>query len=126
MVALGTPHFSYAEFAEVVDLLDERKIDPGLSFYISTSRFIRDLAQARGWIDKLERSGVKLVVDTCTYYSPAVRGARGRVMTNAAKWAYYAPGLLGVEVVFGSTRECVESAVRGAVWRDPALWSWLA
>jgi predicted aconitase len=126
MVALGTPHFSYAEFAEVVDLLDERKIDPGLSFYISTSRFIRDLAQGRGWIDILERSGVKLVVDTCTYYSPAVRGARGRVMTNAAKWAYYAPGLLGVEVVFGSTRECVESAVRGTVWRDPALWSWLA
>ena len=30
-------------------------------------------------------------------------------MTNAAKWAYYAPGMLGVEVCFGSLRECVES-----------------
>jgi predicted aconitase len=126
MVALGTPHFSYAEFAEVVALLDERKINQHLSFYISTSRFIRDLAHARGWIDVLERSGVKIVVDTCTYYSPAVRGARGRVMTNAAKWAYYAPGMLGVEVVFGSTRECIESAVRGEVWRDPDLWGWVA
>jgi predicted aconitase len=126
MVALGTPHFSYAEFAEVVGLLDERKISPGLNFYISTSRFIRDLAQARGWIEPLERAGVKIIVDTCTYYSPAVRGARGRVMTNAAKWAYYAPGLLGVQVVFGSTRECVESAVRGEVWRDPGLWTWVA
>jgi hypothetical protein len=36
-------------------------------------------------------------------------------MTNAAKWAYYAPGMLGVEVCFGSLRECVESAVRGGV-----------
>jgi hypothetical protein len=44
-------------------------------------------------------------------------------MTNAAKWAYYAPGMLGVEVCFGSLAECAESAVRGEVWRDPDLWS---
>ena len=44
-------------------------------------------------------------------------------MTNAAKWAYYAPGMLGVEVCFGSLAECVESAVRGEVWRDPDLWA---
>jgi hypothetical protein len=31
--------------------------------------------------------------------------------------------MLGVEVAFGSLRECVESAVRGEVWRDPGLWS---
>jgi hypothetical protein len=37
-------------------------------------------------------------------------------------WAYYAPGMLGIEVCFGSLRECVESAVRGEVWRDPGLW----
>jgi hypothetical protein len=43
-------------------------------------------------------------------------------MTNSAKWAYYAPGMLAVESVFGSLEECVESAVRGEVWRDPRLW----
>jgi predicted aconitase len=43
-------------------------------------------------------------------------------MTNAAKWAYYAPGMLGVEVALASLPECVESAVRGEVWRDPASW----
>jgi predicted aconitase len=42
-------------------------------------------------------------------------------MTNAAKWAYYAPGMLGIEVVFGSLSECVESAVQGQVFRDPEL-----
>ncbi len=69
---------------------------------------VRDLAQAKGWIEVLERAGATIVVDTCTYYSPAVRGAKGRVMTNAAKWAYYAPGMLGVETIFGSLEECVE------------------
>ena len=43
-------------------------------------------------------------------------------MTNAAKWAYYAPGMTGVDVCFGSLRECVESAVKGEVWRDHDLW----
>jgi predicted aconitase len=126
MVALGTPHFSLAEFAELTPLLAGRSVRAGLRFYISTSRMVRDLAQAKGWIDVLERAGATIVVDTCTYYSPAVRGAKGRVMTNAAKWAYYAPGLLGVETIFGSLEECVESAVRGEVWRDPELWSALA
>jgi predicted aconitase len=66
------------------------------------------------------------MVDTCSYFSPAVRGCKGRVMTNAAKWAWYAPGQLGVEVCFGSLHECVETAVRGEVWRDPAVWKGLS
>jgi predicted aconitase len=126
MVALGTPHFSFSEFAELTNLLAGRSVKSGLPLYVSTSRFIRDLASARGWIEMLERAGATIVVDTCTYYSPAVRGAKGRVMTNAAKWAYYAPGMLDVEVVFGSLTECVESAVRGEVWRDPDLWKSVA
>jgi predicted aconitase len=121
-VALGTPHFSFSEFGELVRLLDGRKVKPGLPFLVSTSRAVRELASARGWIATLQAAGVEIPVDVCTYYSPRVRGLRGRVMTNAAKWAYYAPGMLGVEVAFGSLRECVESAVRGEVWRDPSSW----
>jgi predicted aconitase len=45
------------------------------------------------------------------------------VMTSSAKWAWYAPGNLGVQVAFGSLRECVDSAVKGRVVRDDALWS---
>ena len=122
-VALGTPHFSASEFAELVRLLDGRKIARGLTFLVSTSRGVRDLARAKGWIAELERAGIEVPVDVCTYYSPRVRGISGRVMTNAAKWAYYAPGMLNVEVAFGSLKECVESAVKGEVRRDPALWA---
>ncbi len=126
MVALGTPHFSLSEFAALARILSGRRIKPGLVFHVSTSRYVRGLAVERGWLAELERAGINVVVDTCTYFSPPVRGARGRVMTNAAKWARYAPGFLGVEVVFGSLRECAESAVRGEVWRDPHLWKAVA
>jgi predicted aconitase len=122
-VALGTPHFGLGEFEELVRLFDGRKVKPGLPMLVSTSRGVREMARARGWIAALETSGVEVPVDVCTYHSPRVRGLKGRVMTNAAKWAYYAPGMLGVEVAFGSLKECVESAIRGAVWRDPQLWT---
>jgi predicted aconitase len=121
MVALGTPHFSLPEFETLLKLLDARK--SGIPVIVSTSRFVRDLAAGKGMIADLERLGVAIVVDTCTYMSPRIRGLKGRVMTNAAKWAYYAPGMVGVEVCFGSLRECVESAIRGEVWRDARLWN---
>jgi predicted aconitase len=119
-VALGTPHFSISEFSELVKLLGGRKIKT--TTYISTSRGIREMLIVKGWLKTLQEAGITIPVDVCTYYSPKIQGLRGRVMTNAAKWAYYAPGMLGVDVCFGSLTECVESAVRGEVWRDPTLW----
>ena len=44
-------------------------------------------------------------------------------MTNSAKWAYYAPANIGVEVAFGSLDECVRSAVAGRIVRDEGLWN---
>ena len=119
-VALGTPHFSLTEFSELMKLLNGRKVKT--TTYISTSRGIREMLIAKDWLKTLQDAGITIPVDVCTYYSPRIQGIRGRVMTNAAKWAYYAPGMLGVEVCFGSLKECVESAVRAEVWRDPALW----
>ena len=43
-------------------------------------------------------------------------------MTNSAKYAYYAPGLLNTTVTFGSLADCVNSAETGRVVRDHALW----
>ena len=75
----------------------------------------------KGWIDTLQRAGVQPVVDTCIYWRPVATGLQGRIVTNSGKYAYYAPGELGVETAIGSLGECVESAVRGVVWRDPSL-----
>ncbi|NNF79479.1 MAG: DUF521 domain-containing protein, partial [Rhizobiales bacterium] len=122
MVALGTPHFSFTEFARLADFMKGQNVASGLTMYVSTSRHIRELAAQKGWVEDLERAGVQIIVDTCTYFTPAVRGATGRVMTNSAKWAYYAPGMLPVEVCFGSLEDCVRSAVAGEVRRDESLW----
>ena len=44
-------------------------------------------------------------------------------MTNSGKVAYYAPGNLGVDVVFGSLADCVASAEAGRIVRDESLWA---
>ena len=65
---------------------------------------------------------MRVVVDTCTYITPILDPTRRVVMTNSGKWAYYAPGNIGIQVVFGSLEECVRSAIEGRVWRDERLW----
>jgi predicted aconitase len=121
-VSLGTPHFSLSEFAALRALLAGRRVHPDVDCYVSTGRDIRAELAQRGWLAELEDAGLRVVVDTCTYITPILRRREGVAMTNSAKWAYYAPGNLGVAVVFGSLRECVESAVTGAIWRDAELW----
>jgi predicted aconitase len=121
-VSVGTPHFSVAEFNSLLELLDGREPAGPVPLYVSTGRDVLSEVEARGWADGLEAAGVTVVTDTCTYITPILERTDGVVMTNSAKWAYYAPGNLGVEVCFGSLRECVESAFRGHVWRDPDGW----
>jgi predicted aconitase len=122
-VSVGTPHFSVEELRRLVELLGDRRVSGGVAFYVSTHRQTLQEVSPLGWIPRLERAGVRVVIDTCTYVTPVLAPGTRVVMTNSAKWAYYAPGNLGVEVVFGSLEECVRSAVAGEVTRDDGLWS---
>ena len=121
-VNVGTPHFSEAEFGHLVALLAGRPVHPEVEFYASTGRHVLARIEALGWAASLEAAGVRLVVDTCTYVTSILEDTDGVVMTSSAKWAWYAPGNLGVRVVLGSLRECVESAVEGRIVRDDAFW----
>jgi hypothetical protein len=122
-VSLGTPHFSPAEFEQLAALLGDRPIAVDVTLYVSTARHVLAELQRTGRLTDIERPGIKLVVDTCTYITPILDSARaGAVMTNSAKWAWYGPGNLGVEVVFGSLADCVLSAVAGKVIRDRPGW----
>jgi predicted aconitase len=115
-ISLGTPHFSLSEFAQLVPLLTGLQCHPSLEFLVSTNRSTLVELEQNGWYLELQRFGVQIVVDTCTYITPILRQASGAVMTNSGKWAHYAPANLGVTVAFGSLQDCVRSAVQGSVW----------
>lgn len=124
-VSLGTPHASLDEVTQVAELLDGASVHADVDLFISTGRQNLPALEERGVATALEAAGVTVVVDTCTYVTPTFRPRAGLVMTNSAKWAYYAPANLGLDVAFGSTEECVRSAVLGRIWRDPRLWEGL-
>jgi predicted aconitase len=121
-VSLGTPHASMAELERYANMLGDRQVHPDVECLVSTGRDTLEAATARGITARLRDAGVELLVDTCSYLAPVLRERAGPVMTDSGKWAYYAPGNIGAEVVFGSSAECIRSAVAGRVVRDDAAW----
>ena len=110
-VSVGTPHASEAECRALAALVDgKRSVVP---FFVNTSRDV--VTRAPKATATIEEFGGTVVTDTCTYITPIIGEVSGVVMTNSGKWAYYAPGNLGVEVAIGSLADCVDSAVEGDV-----------
>ena len=118
-VNLGTPHYSAAQIETLTTMLAGRRVHGDLILYVNTGR---DVLATVPNVSRLEELGVVFVVDTCTYLTPIIETADGIAMSDSAKWAYYAPGNLDIQVMFGTTGECVESAVGGRVIRDTAAW----
>jgi predicted aconitase len=114
-VSVGTPHMSMAEMTRLAQLVQGK--ETGVPFYVNTSRSAYGEI-APEVIGAIEGFGATVVTDTCTYITPIMGEVKGAVMTNSAKWAYYAPGNLGVGVAFGSLAECVASAAAGRVILD--------
>lgn len=121
-VSLGTPHASLAELRAVERELAGARPAAGVELLVSTARQLLAEAEDEGLARRLRALGVELLVDTCSYIAPVLRPSPLPAMTDSGKWAFYAPGNIGVEVVFGSMRECIRSAVEGRVWRDHDLW----
>lgn len=122
LVVLGCPHFSSAEFERLVRLLDGKEKHKDIEFLVNSSRAMRALADEAGYLRSLEAFGGTVTVDTCPLATPMLSPEIETVMTNSAKFAYYAPGMLDERVVFGALEDCVLSAIEGRVVRDESLW----
>jgi predicted aconitase len=120
-VSVGTPHASLAELERLSHLMDGHR--PVVPFFVNTARDVLAEAEQRGLVARLAAAGVEIVTDTCTYLTPLMGAVDGAVMTDSAKWAWYAPANVGVDVVIGGLEECVRSAAAGRVVRDETLWA---
>lgn len=116
-VCLGTPHFSRAEWDLFLPLL--RRIQPrrGVPIYVNTARATLEGLESDGTLRGLDAFNLVIVVDTCTYITAILQRLDGVIMTSSGKWAHYAPGNIGVQVAFGETEDCLESAAIGRVTR---------
>jgi predicted aconitase len=122
MVILGSPHFSPAEFGALAPLVAGRHKHPRVRFLITSGRFMKEQAEQAGVLAPILAFGGQVTLDTCILASPMLPPEIRLLMTNSAKYAYYAPSLLNTRVTFGSLADCVRSAVEGRVVRDESLW----
>jgi len=114
-ISVGTPHYSINQITRFAGLLGHRRVAAGVDVYLNTNRAALAQAEEVGLVTRLEAAGVQFVTDTCTYATQILDRGEGVAMTDSAKWAYYAPANLGIDVVFASVEACVESAVKGRI-----------
>jgi predicted aconitase len=124
LVVLGSPHFSFDEFRRLAPLLEGKKRHEKVTFLVTTSRIMRDLAAKAGLLRALEDFGGRVTVDTCILATPMLPKTVRTLMTNSGKYALYSPGLLNVGVAFGSLEDCVDSAVAGRLTRARSSWDY--
>jgi predicted aconitase len=110
-VSIGTPHLSTRQLGRLAALLAGRRVT--VPTYATTSRSV--IASDPAAAQRLEAGGVTIIRDTCTYFQPGLVAPDVVVMTNSAKWAYYAPAKLGCTVILASQSDCIESAVTGEI-----------
>ncbi|HXI29775.1 MAG TPA: aconitase X catalytic domain-containing protein [Vicinamibacterales bacterium] len=122
MVILGSPHFSVAEFRALAPLVAGRHAHSRVKFLVTSSRLMREEAEKAGVLAPVVAFGAQITLDTCILASPMLPPEIRTLMTNSAKYAYYAPSLLNTRVTFGSLADCVNSACEGRVVRDESLW----
>jgi len=127
LVVLGCPHFSFDEFRELAGLIKAQtskgnKLHSNVRFVVISCQTSYALLQRSELFDVITGFGVEITLDTCVFHTPMVSADTKVIMTNSGKCAYYAPGELGTGVAFGNMAECVQSAVKGRVSREEALW----
>jgi len=120
-VAVGSPHFSAAEFGTLARLSEGRRFK--VPFYACTGRGVLASLESTGLVAPLRAAGVEIVVDTCVVVAPILPEGGGVLMTNSGKFAHYATPNTGFATIYGSLADCVASALTGRVTRDERLWS---
>lgn len=122
LVVVGSPHTTMGDLVELAELVRGRKKHSRVDFLVTTSRFVHHQAEQRGLLEVLTEFGIRVNTDTCLCMLNERQLPAGTVgvMTNSGKFAHYGPGLVNRGVYFGSTKDCVESAVLGRpVVADP-------
>ena len=118
-VAVGCPFFSISEFRELAGLMDGKKINSNVSMWVCTSRPMKVFADRMGYTEVIEKTGAKVVCDTCPVVSTKESIENlgfHSVTTNSAVMADYVPTIHRIPARVGTLAQCVDAAVSGT-WR---------
>jgi predicted aconitase len=110
-VSLGCPHSTLSDVEHVAQLLDGKRVKA--TFWITTSRGVRQAAERAGLVARIERAGARVFADTCLVVAPVEEMGFKAMATNSAKAAFYAPMHSALQRRFGSVEQCIAAALTG-------------
>jgi predicted aconitase len=104
-VTIGCPHCSKEELEQIAALLEGKTVVK--EFWIFTAREVAD--QNKELVSRIEKSGAKIVCDTCMVVSPAA-SAYHSMRVNSGKAFAYVPSMCGLKATYGTVERCVKDA----------------
>ncbi len=107
IITVGCPHCSPDELRSIASMLEGKKIKKEM--WICTSREVAE--RYPELVQKIEKSGAKLVCDTCMVVSPATNNYQC-MMVNSGKALAYVPGMCGVASRYGNIEQCIREAMQ--------------
>jgi len=104
-VALGCPHCSPAELAEIARLLVGKVVTKPL--YVFAAQGVID--KNTRIVDSIEKTGARVFADTCMVVSPVME-QYASVMVNSGKALAYVPNMCGGKARIGTLADCIAVA----------------
>jgi predicted aconitase len=115
-VLLGCPHASLDQIRQAARALEGRRLNSGTQLWMMVPRALKSVADRSGYTGVIERSGARVLGDSCPAMSRAAPTGTRVFATDSAKQAHYLPAILGIEAWFGTLEDCIDAAVTGR-WR---------
>ena len=122
LIVTGCPHYSPAEFIQLVRLIKGKRVHSSVIFWAFTNRTVYAWIKNNGILKDLSAAGVRVFTDGCPLQYPKEAWGFRAAMTDSAKFANYCFSQRGLDTAYGSLADCVETAVRGKICRRESLW----
>lgn len=111
LVTIGCPHLSIEELKEIMHMIQGKNLKTEL--WLTTSFQVRKQAEEEGVVDIIKKAGGTVISDTCMVVAPLKELGLKYVAVNSAKAACYLPSHQEMTTYWGSTEQCIESALEG-------------
>lgn len=122
-VLLGCPHASYNEAVMIRDLFQGRKVNDHVKCWLITPRSALDRLKDSGVYEDLIRLGIEVYCDGCILEARDENLGFNSMMSYSGKFGTYCFSMHhGIQPVFGSMKDCVETAVAGRVVKEAKPW----
>lgn len=87
-IILGCPHLNVNEINEISEFIKDKKFNKKCLIFCSRKTY--EEAKKKGYVDRIEKAGARLICNTCAVFTPIISSLEvDKITTNSCKAAHY-------------------------------------